>query len=115
MTALPKSSFSMVQTGVRQLDPRDLPIPDIDDDSSLFEYLSPNGLFKWFAIVNSTTRNGPLMLLRGILAFNQQNGIIFKNNCTDTELNIVFITHKKTPTFFITQASLKQKIKADGI
>ena len=32
MTA--KKTLAMVQTGVRELEPRDLPIPDIDADSS---------------------------------------------------------------------------------
>ena len=35
MTGLPATSFAMVQTGVRTLEPRDLPIPDIDDDSAI--------------------------------------------------------------------------------
>lgn len=34
---LPKSSFAMVQTGVRKLEPKDIPIPDIDADSALLE------------------------------------------------------------------------------
>ena len=33
--ALPKHTFAMVQTGVRTLEPRELPIPEIDDDSAL--------------------------------------------------------------------------------
>jgi hypothetical protein len=33
--ALPKHTFAMVQTGVRALEPRELPIPEIDDDSAL--------------------------------------------------------------------------------
>lgn len=32
---LPKSSFAMVQTDVRKLEPRDVPLPDIDDDSGI--------------------------------------------------------------------------------
>ncbi|HEX7036671.1 MAG TPA: zinc-binding dehydrogenase [Pseudomonadales bacterium] len=32
---LPKTSLAMVQTGVRTLEPRELPIPDIDDDSAI--------------------------------------------------------------------------------
>ncbi len=35
MATLPKASFAMVQTGVRNLEPRDVPIPDIDDDSAI--------------------------------------------------------------------------------
>jgi threonine dehydrogenase-like Zn-dependent dehydrogenase len=35
MTGLPKSSFAMVQTAVRTLEPRDIAIPDIDDDSAV--------------------------------------------------------------------------------
>jgi len=35
MTALPKTSFAMVQTARRVLQPMDLPIPDIDDDSAI--------------------------------------------------------------------------------
>ncbi len=35
MTTLPKSSFAMVQTAVRKLEPRDLPIPDIDNDGAI--------------------------------------------------------------------------------
>ena len=34
---LPKSSFAMVQTGPRQLEARDVPIPDIDEDSAILE------------------------------------------------------------------------------
>lgn len=34
---LPKTSFAMVQTGVRQLEPMDVPIPDIDNDSALLK------------------------------------------------------------------------------
>lgn len=34
---LPKKSFVMVQTGVRTLEPQEIPIPDIDDDSALLE------------------------------------------------------------------------------
>jgi len=35
MSALPKTAFAMVQTGVGELTPTDLPLPDIDDDSAL--------------------------------------------------------------------------------
>jgi len=35
--ALPKTSFAMVQTAPRRLEPRELPLPDIDDDSALLE------------------------------------------------------------------------------
>lgn len=35
MPGLPKTSFAMVQTAVRTLEPRDVPIPDIDDDSAI--------------------------------------------------------------------------------
>jgi threonine dehydrogenase-like Zn-dependent dehydrogenase len=35
MAALPKTSFAMVQTARRVLEPMDLPIPDIDDDSAI--------------------------------------------------------------------------------
>lgn len=35
MTVLPKVSFAMVQTARRVLEPRELPIPDIDDDSAI--------------------------------------------------------------------------------
>jgi len=31
----PRTAFAMVQTGVRKLEPRDLPIPEIDDESAL--------------------------------------------------------------------------------
>jgi threonine dehydrogenase-like Zn-dependent dehydrogenase len=34
---LPAKSFAMVQTGVRTLEPKDLPIPDIDADSALLQ------------------------------------------------------------------------------
>ena len=34
---LPKSSFAMVQTGPRALEARDVPLPDIDDDSAILE------------------------------------------------------------------------------
>ncbi|MEQ8860510.1 MAG: zinc-binding dehydrogenase [Pseudomonadales bacterium] len=37
MSTLPKSSFAMVQTGIRKLEPRDVPIPDIDADSAILE------------------------------------------------------------------------------
>jgi len=35
MANLPRKSFAMVQTGVGELTPQDVPIPDIDDDSAL--------------------------------------------------------------------------------
>jgi threonine dehydrogenase-like Zn-dependent dehydrogenase len=35
MSTLPRTSFAMVQTAPRVLEPRDLPIPDIDDDSAI--------------------------------------------------------------------------------
>ena len=34
---VPKSSFAMVQTATRQLEPRDILIPDIDEDSAILE------------------------------------------------------------------------------
>ncbi|TDJ23670.1 MAG: alcohol dehydrogenase [Gammaproteobacteria bacterium] len=34
---LPKTVFAMVQTAVRSLEPRDLPMPEIDDDSGLLK------------------------------------------------------------------------------
>lgn len=37
MSALPKTSFAMVQTGIRTLEPRDVAIPDIDADSAILE------------------------------------------------------------------------------
>lgn len=37
MPTVPRSSFAMVQTGVRTLEPRDIPVPDIDADSALLE------------------------------------------------------------------------------
>ena len=37
MAILPKTSFAMVQTGVRTLEPRDVPIPEIDDDSAILK------------------------------------------------------------------------------
>lgn len=37
MGMLPRASFAMVQTGVRMLEPRDIPIPEIDADSALLE------------------------------------------------------------------------------
>ena len=37
MSHLPKTSFAMVQTANRCLEPRDLPIPDIDDDSAILQ------------------------------------------------------------------------------
>ena len=35
MSALPKTAFAMVQTGKRRLEPRDVALPDIDDDAAL--------------------------------------------------------------------------------
>ncbi len=35
MAILPKTSFAMVQTGIRALEPRDVAIPDIDDGSAI--------------------------------------------------------------------------------
>ena len=35
MSTLPRTAFTMVQTAVRTLEPRDVPIPDIDDDSAI--------------------------------------------------------------------------------
>jgi len=35
--SIPKTAFAMVQTGKRTLTPRDLPIPDIDEDSALLK------------------------------------------------------------------------------
>jgi threonine dehydrogenase-like Zn-dependent dehydrogenase len=35
VTALPRSAFTIVQTAVRTLEPRDVLIPDIDDDSAI--------------------------------------------------------------------------------
>jgi threonine dehydrogenase-like Zn-dependent dehydrogenase len=32
---IPRKTLAMVQTGVRKLEPRDLPVPEIDDDSAL--------------------------------------------------------------------------------
>jgi threonine dehydrogenase-like Zn-dependent dehydrogenase len=37
MGMVPRASFAMVQTGVRTLEPRDIPIPEIDADSALLE------------------------------------------------------------------------------
>ena len=37
MGMVPRASFAMVQTGVRTLEPKDIPIPDIDADSALLE------------------------------------------------------------------------------
>lgn len=37
MDQLPATSFAMVQTGNRLLEPRDIAIPDIDDDSAILE------------------------------------------------------------------------------
>lgn len=34
---LPKKTMAMVQTGVRQIEPRDIPLPDIDADSALLQ------------------------------------------------------------------------------
>jgi threonine dehydrogenase-like Zn-dependent dehydrogenase len=34
---IPKTAFAMVQTDVRRLEPQDLPIPDIDEDSALLK------------------------------------------------------------------------------
>ncbi len=35
MSTLPRTAFTMVQTAIRTLEPRDVPIPDIDDDSAM--------------------------------------------------------------------------------
>jgi threonine dehydrogenase-like Zn-dependent dehydrogenase len=37
MGMVPRASFAMVQTGVRTLEPRDIPIPEIEADSALLE------------------------------------------------------------------------------
>ena len=37
MNTLPRTAFTMVQTAVRTLEPRDVPIPDIDADSAILE------------------------------------------------------------------------------
>ncbi|MCP5181350.1 MAG: alcohol dehydrogenase catalytic domain-containing protein [Pseudomonadales bacterium] len=37
MSALPKTAFAMVQTGIHRLEPRDIPLPAIDDDSALLQ------------------------------------------------------------------------------
>ena len=37
MSQVPKTSFAMVQTDVRSLQPMDLPIPDIDEDSAILQ------------------------------------------------------------------------------
>jgi threonine dehydrogenase-like Zn-dependent dehydrogenase len=37
VSAIPKRTFAMVLTAARALEPRELPIPDIDDDSALLE------------------------------------------------------------------------------
>lgn len=37
MPTVPRTSFAMVQTGVRTLVPRDIPVPDIDADSALLQ------------------------------------------------------------------------------
>lgn len=37
MVALPKKSLAMVQTATRRLEPMDLPLPEIDDDSALLQ------------------------------------------------------------------------------
>ncbi len=34
---LPKTSFAMVQTGIRKLEPRDISIPDIDEDAAILQ------------------------------------------------------------------------------
>ena len=34
---LPKKTMAMVQTGVRRIEPRDIPLPDIDADSALLQ------------------------------------------------------------------------------
>ena len=35
MSTLPRTAFAMVQTAIRTLEPRDIAIPDIDDDSAV--------------------------------------------------------------------------------
>ncbi len=35
MSTLPRTAFAMVQTAIRTLEPRDIPIPDIDEDSAI--------------------------------------------------------------------------------
>ena len=35
--SIPAKSFAMVQTATRQLEPQDLAIPEIDDDSALLQ------------------------------------------------------------------------------
>jgi threonine dehydrogenase-like Zn-dependent dehydrogenase len=35
--SIPTKSFAMVQTGERRLEPKDLPIPDIDENSALLK------------------------------------------------------------------------------
>jgi threonine dehydrogenase-like Zn-dependent dehydrogenase len=37
MSALPKTSFAMVQTAIKTLEPRDIPMPDIDEDSAILK------------------------------------------------------------------------------
>lgn len=37
LSTLPKTSFAMVQTGVRQLEGRDIPMPQIDDESAILQ------------------------------------------------------------------------------
>ena len=37
MSALPKTSFAMVQTAIETLEPRDIPMPDIDEDSAILK------------------------------------------------------------------------------
>ncbi|MDA1073779.1 MAG: zinc-binding dehydrogenase [Proteobacteria bacterium] len=37
MSALPKTSFAMVQTGIRELKGQDIPLPQIDDDSAILQ------------------------------------------------------------------------------
>ncbi len=43
MTTLPKTSLAMVQTATRRLEPMDLPLPEIDEDSALL-YLEACGI-----------------------------------------------------------------------
>ena len=37
MSSLPKTAFAMVQTAKRELQPMDIAIPDIDEDSALLK------------------------------------------------------------------------------
>ncbi len=37
LSTLPKTSFAMVQTGVRQLEGRDIPMPQIADESAILQ------------------------------------------------------------------------------